>query len=71
MEKNIATTDRIIRLIFGILLMWGMLLAENDLLLSIVLGLVGIYMLITAAIGICTLYSFVGLRSRKRKNNMH
>lgn len=71
MKKNLNTVDRIARLCMGLLLLWLLFLTNEDLLLSMLSGLLGIYFLITSSIGICTFYLFLGLNSAKTKNKMH
>lgn len=71
MKKNLNNIDRLARICMGFLLMWLLFLTNEDLLLSMLFGLLGIYFLITASIGICTFYVFLGLNSAKGKNKMH
>ncbi|WP_371804906.1 DUF2892 domain-containing protein [Candidatus Lokiarchaeum ossiferum] len=58
MKKNMGKTDRLIRLVLGlILLVVAVIIGISNLnWLPIVLGILGLVMLITSAIGFCPLY---------------
>jgi hypothetical protein len=60
MTKNVGTTDRMIRIILGLVLLSLLVLAEGA---ARWLGLVGIVLLLTAAFSSCPAYSLLGIRT--------
>ncbi len=60
MKRNIGTVDRVIRVIVGLLALGGIFLVSATW-LKVVLGIVGIVMLFTAATGFCGLYTLFGI----------
>ncbi len=65
MSKNTSTTDRIIRLIIAVVSGIGASLGSG--VVSIVLWVVSVIMLVTAAIGFCPLYRVLGINTCKIK----
>ncbi len=63
MQKNIGTVDRTIRAIVGVCLLasWPLGLFEGT--LAIVLSLVGVVMLVTAALRWCPPYTLLGINT--------
>jgi hypothetical protein len=61
--KNIGNTDRIIRVIIGLLLLSLLFLLNGNIKL---LGLLGFIPLITALVGTCPLYLPFGINTRKK-----
>lgn len=61
--KNIGNTDRIIRVIIGLLLLCLLFLLNGNIKL---LGLLGFIPLITALVGTCPLYLPFGINTRKK-----
>jgi hypothetical protein len=59
MRVNMGTVDRVIRVIVGVVLLWYALLAPATGYNFI--GWIGIIPLVTAALGICPLYSILGV----------
>ncbi|MCI4458088.1 MAG: DUF2892 domain-containing protein [Thermocrinis sp.] len=60
MEKNLATWDKAIRVIIGLILI---LLAFTKGGLWWILGIIGLVLIGTAITGFCLLYKLVGLRT--------
>ena len=66
MEINENQTDRIIRVILGIIFIIGaiyLIMANTDIVilsLGVILGIVGIIALVTGATGFCLLYKVLG-----------
>jgi len=60
MKKNVGTSDKIIRIILGILIAaWG-IFAPNW------LGLISVALFTTAFIGVCPIYALLGLSTEKK-----
>lgn len=57
MSCNIGKTDRIIRVVVGIALIGWAVASGNA------LGYIGIVLLLTAGIGLCPLYSLLGINT--------
>lgn len=65
MKPNEGTTDRIIRLIFGVVLViigWP-ILGNNA--LGIILDIIGVVLFITGITGFCTIYKILGINTVK------
>lgn len=62
--KNIGNTDRIIRVIIGLVLLSLLFVLNGNIKF---LGLFGFIPLITALVGICPLYIPFGINTRKNK----
>ncbi len=60
--KNVGSIDRLVRIIAGAVLFYAAL-AMLQAPLSYIVGLVGIALLITAAVGTCTLYTLLGINT--------
>lgn len=66
MKQNESTTDRVIRAIVGVVLIWiGWFYLGNNT-LGIVLDVIGVVALFTAATGFCLLYKLFGNFSTKK-----
>jgi hypothetical protein len=61
MQKNMATWDRIGRVVLGIVLI--LLAIKHGGLLFDLLGVIGLVFLVTAAIGFCPLYTVLGFKT--------
>ena len=64
MKQNENTTDRIIRLVAGVILLAAGLYFTSGT-LAIVLDTLGVVALFTAATGFCLLYKLFGLSTKK------
>ena len=62
MKRNVGRTDKIIRIIFGLLIFTAGIIFKSW------LGLFGIIPIITALTGSCGLYLPFGISTRKDKN---
>ena len=62
MEKNMASWDRVARVILGILFIF---LAYDKGGVWLTLGILGVVFLITSVVGFCPLYKVVGLKTAK------
>ncbi|ADC88782.1 conserved hypothetical protein [Thermocrinis albus DSM 14484] len=60
MEKNMATWDRLVRVVLGILFIWLALSKGGA---WWILGIIGIVFIATSIIGFCPLYRVVGFRT--------
>lgn len=56
MEKNAGTVDRIVRVVIGIILLYAVATGMVQGILMYVAGILGIMMLVTAALAYCPLY---------------
>jgi Protein of unknown function (DUF2892) len=59
MNTNVGTIDRVLRVVIGVALLWYALLAAPSGYNWI--GWIGVVPLITALVGVCPLYSILGL----------
>ncbi len=64
MSKNMASWDRAIRIVLGIIFLALAIVKGGS---WIILGIVGIVFLITSAIGVCPLYSLLGFKTLKEE----
>jgi hypothetical protein len=63
MKPNEGTTDRLIRLIWGVVLIiigWPVL---NNNTLGIILDIIGVILLVTGITGFCTVYKILGINT--------
>jgi len=66
MEKNEGTTDRVVRVILGIILLYvGAIYMGLSGILSYIVVIVGLLLLVTGLIGFCCLYSVFGMNTCK------
>lgn len=65
MKKNMGRTDRTVRLAAAVVLAVLYFAGVFDGTLALILGLVGLAMLFTAATGSCSLYVPLGIDTRK------
>ncbi|MCZ7380761.1 MAG: DUF2892 domain-containing protein [Candidatus Methanoperedens sp.] len=56
MEKNAGTIDRVVRVVIGIILLYAVATGMVNGIVMYVAGLLGIMMLVTAALAYCPLY---------------
>lgn len=63
MTVNEGTLDRTLRAIAGVLLVAAWLLGWLTGTLAVVLGIVGVVLLLTAAVGFCPLYRVLGMNT--------
>lgn len=69
METNEGTVDRIIRLVLGVVLVWAGLWPLGGLggaAWGIVLAVIGLVLLVTAATGFCLIYRILGISTRRQ-----
>ena len=66
-EKNVGMIDRVIRIIFGIVLLY--LFAVNMVAApwSYLVALIGLILLVTGVVGTCLLYSMIGMNTMSKK----
>ncbi len=66
-EKNVGMIDRVIRIIFGIILIYlfvgNMVVAPW----SYLVALIGLILLVTGIVGTCALYSILGMNTLGKK----
>ena len=65
MKKNEGILDRVLRLLIGLVLVWVGVMTLGGV-FGIVLAVVGVGLLFTAATGWCALYSLLGLITAKK-----
>ena len=63
MTVNEGTLDRTLRAVLGIVLVAAWLLGWLTGTLAVVLGIVGIVLLVTAAVGFCPMYRLLGMNT--------
>ena len=66
-EKNVGMIDRVIRIIFGIILMYlfvGNMVAAPW---SYLVALIGLILLVTGIVGTCAIYSILGMNTLGKK----
>ncbi len=56
MEKNTGTVDRIVRVVIGIILLYAVATGMVQGIVMYVAGILGLMMLVTAALAYCPLY---------------
>ncbi|MCS7062375.1 MAG: DUF2892 domain-containing protein [Anaerolineae bacterium] len=67
MKQNVGTVDRVVRVVIGLVLGLLVLTGQVSGVLAIVLGIAGVALLATAAIGFCGLYTVLGISTCPRK----
>jgi len=65
MKANEGTIDRIIRVVVGVILL-GLGIFVVGGWVGIVLDVLGVVMLVTAAVGFCPLYTLFGMNTRSK-----
>lgn len=65
MNKNVSNVDRIIRLVAAVVFFGVAFAVGITTILGIVLAVLGVVMVVTAAIGFCPLYRIFGLSTNK------
>jgi hypothetical protein len=66
-EKNVGMTDRIIRIVIGIILLAAFALKMVAAPWSYLVALIGLIALVTGAVGTCALYSILGMNTAGKK----
>lgn len=66
MEKNAGTIDRIVRVIIGIVLLYAVATGMAQGIVMYVAGLLGIMMLVTAALAYCPLYPVLKINTASK-----
>ncbi|MCF8001488.1 MAG: DUF2892 domain-containing protein [Halanaerobiales bacterium] len=61
MEKNVGSTDKIIRYILGVLIIGAGIMYNSW------WGIIGVIPIFTAALGWCPLYKIIGTTTKKKK----
>lgn len=70
-KKNINQTDRLVRMILGLIFIVLMYLGSNDFFLETLNSILGCYLIGTSIASFCPLYSFLRIKSVKEKNNFY
>ena len=65
MKHNMGTVDRILRAVVGIILGYLIFTGKVGGVLAVVLGIFGVMLLVTSAIGYCPPYSLLGISTCK------
>jgi hypothetical protein len=63
MSKNTSNVDRIVRLVLAVAFFVGAGVVGFGTIFGIILAVLGVVMVVTAAIGFCPLYRLFGLRT--------
>ena len=63
MKKNVGSSDRIVRIVLGIVVV------ASGLFLQSWWGILGLVLLLTAGLNFCPLYSVIGLSTTKKSLN--
>jgi len=66
-EKNVGMIDRVLRIIVGIIFLAAFALRWVAAPWSYLIGLIGLILLVTGAVGTCALYSVLGMTTLKKK----
>lgn len=69
MKKNMGVADRIIRLIFGVVVVYLYFVGILSGLVGVVLLVISIVFILTSVVGICPLYAMLGINSFRRPRN--
>ncbi len=64
MKANVASWDRIVRVVLGIVLLALGLTGTVGGVLGIILDVLGVVFLATGAVGFCPLYALLGIKTR-------
>ncbi len=67
-EKNIGLVDKNTRMVLGLVLIIGLILGLVGSPWAYLLLLFGIFLLVTGSIGICPLYSVMGINTVEKRN---
>ena len=68
METNEGTVDRVVRIVFGLVLIYVGFAQIVAGILTYVIATVGLIMLVTGVTGHCQLYTFAGINTCKIKD---
>jgi hypothetical protein len=63
MEKNTGTVDRIVRVVIGIILLYAVATGMVQGIVMYVAGILGLMMLVTAALAYCPLYPIMKINT--------
>jgi hypothetical protein len=66
MKKNMGSIDRIIRVLFGVVVAVLYFTGQINGTLALVLGMVAAILLLTSLINFCPIYSVLGIHSNKK-----
>ncbi len=66
MEKNAGTIDRIVRVVIGIILLYAVATGKVSGIVMYVAGLLGLMMLVTAALAYCPLYPIMKINTASK-----
>ncbi len=67
MEKNAGTVDRVVRVVIGIVLLYAVATGKVSGIVMYVAGLLGIMMLVTAALAYCPLYPVMKINTASKE----
>ncbi len=65
MKANVASWDRILRIVLGVVLGYLAIAGVVTGVLAIILGIVGVVFLVTGIVGYCPLYGVLKLSTRR------
>jgi hypothetical protein len=66
-EKNVGMTDRIVRIVLGLILIIAFALNYVPSPWSYLVAIIGLILLVTGALGTCGLYSVLGMNTLEKK----
>lgn len=66
MEKNAGTIDRVVRVVIGIVLLYLVVTDKVQGIAMYVVGILGIMMLVTAALAYCPLYPVMKINTESK-----
>jgi uncharacterized membrane protein HdeD (DUF308 family) len=69
MRSNESSSDRVIRIILGIILIILGWIALGNNTLGVILDIIGIILIITGITGFCLIYTLFGMSTRKKEPN--
>jgi len=65
MKHNMGTVDRVLRAVVGVILGYLIFSGKVEGVLAVILGIFGIMLILTSAIGYCPPYSLLGISTCK------
>lgn len=71
MKENVNNLDKFIRIFFSILLIVLVINIHRDIMFQIVFGITAVYLIITAILGNCPLYSFLEINTKSTRRNRY
>lgn len=68
MKKNMGNTDRLIRIVLGVVFLLAIVLQWVSGVFAVILGVLAVVFIATASIKMCPLYTVLGIQTVKDKS---